>query len=106
MLVELRDHIGRNIATGKMESVGQCRVWIDGKPVGYIGWGIADKLILMKRYGPIEMKEIETKVAAMMERTVVSTTKPDVPAELLKPRDDEYGEEWQDDFDESGAIEE
>lgn len=87
MKVELREHIGRNIATGKPVKLPQYRVFIDGRASGFIGWK-AGKLCLTAKFGPIEREEITTQVSAMMKREVSTTKMPDVPPELLAPEEE------------------
>ena len=85
MEVELREHRGINIATGVDECLGQYRVFVDGRAVGFMGWGKSSKLSITTRVGPIERQEIAEKVSRLMMRDVQSSMMPDVPDDVMQP---------------------
>lgn len=99
MIVELREHIGTNIATGKPQKLSHYRVFVDGASVGFIGWHPGAKLLLTTRFGPLEREKIEGSVIDQLKRMVHSEMMPDVPAEVLSPKQDEGID--LDDFDQS-----
>ncbi len=37
MQIELRPHVGKNVATGLPVDLGQDRIFVDGQHVGYVG---------------------------------------------------------------------
>ena len=85
MKVELRKHVGRNVATGKEETLSQYRVFVDDRPAGFIGWHDDAELLLTTRFGPIEQQKISDLVSKELGRVCDSKQAPDVPEEMLKP---------------------
>lgn len=92
-MVELREHWGRNIATGKEVQFEQYRVFFNGRAVGFVGWG-SGRICLTERLGPIEQAAIERVVRERMDTDVTTSVLPEVPAGFL-----EREEEVDDDFD-------
>ena len=92
MNVELREHRGKNMATGKEVTLPQYQVFADGKRVGFLGWGDGKKICFSERIGPLEQRDVEAKVAALLQQpgaeevVMQSSIVPDVPPELLQPQ--------------------
>lgn len=92
MDVKVETLVMRSLANPKREvRPRQYRVRVDGMQAGFIGWDPGSKLMLHRRYSPIEVKEIEDKVKQQLflENEVQSEMPPDVPPELMKRPDDE-----------------
>ena len=89
MQVELRKHVGRNMATGKDETLKHYQVFADGVRVGFLGWGQGKKICFTELVTPLEQKDIEQKVRVLLESGGIicgemqSSLAPDVPPELL-----------------------
>ena len=91
MEVELRSHEGRNVITGETQTLPQYQVFVDNRRVGFMGWGVGSRICFVQKVGPVERKDIELKVATLLESVrcesgpVQSSVVPDVPDEVLNP---------------------
>lgn len=98
MDVTIEPFIGKSVATGQPVRYEQYRIRVDGKHAGYVGFAPNSPVLLTNRFGPVELKEIESKVAELLERDDVSTNQvPEVSEEML--RKPEEMEAIDDDFD-------
>ena len=100
MLVELRDHYGKEVAgRGRQVKLDQQRIFVDGRAVGFIGNRAENKPLLVERFPDHEIAEIERQVQAIRGGDLVEAKqKPDVPEEIMNPVEPE-GADF-DDFDE------
>jgi hypothetical protein len=96
MDVELRPHVGRNCATGAEVTLPQYQVVVDGRRLGFLGWGQGKKICFIERVGPLERVDIENKVAQLLKVTtagklhaITSVQAPDVPEHLLQTTTEE-----------------
>jgi hypothetical protein len=93
------DSMVKNLdGTTRAVKFDQYRVRVDRISVGYIGFAKGSKLQLFAKFSPVEIQQIESAVAVLVdEETVSSVSAPEVPAELLSNSEDEDFDE--DDFD-------
>ena len=90
MVVTLEEFVGLSCGNGRPVKFDQYRIRVDGVTAGYIGYQKGAKPMLIKKFGPIEITEIENQVANLMKRDPVPATQaPNVPPELLKTQDEE-----------------
>lgn len=94
-VVDLTAHKGRNMATGKEQTLPQYQVILDGQRVGFLGWGAGKKICFTERLSPIEQRDVETKVQEILkialgqDEMVASVVVPDVPPELLQDQSED-----------------
>lgn len=105
VIVELHPHVGKSVLSPKDNPIWQRfeqyvivvetdygRDW-----AGYIGTHSGAKAMLIKKYTPLEVKEIERQIAAILESgNIESVSRPDVPADFHL-QDDEPEEVIDDD---------
>ena len=94
MDIRLKEHRGRNIATGKEVYLGQYRIILDGRCIGYIRDKPGATVQLIERFSPIELEEITRQVQSMLPDAGAASMVPDVPIDALTTED-----EYIDDFD-------
>ena len=85
MNVELKEHIGKSMASNREVKNKQYRILVDGKHAGYVAFHDGAPICLTRRFGPIEKKEIESQVATLLPGKRKPTgMAPEVPEELMK----------------------
>ena len=95
MIVELKPHYGRNVATRQNIYLNQSRIFVDGRAVGFISDRPGAVPMLVERFAPLDVEEIERQVLAQGGSGKVKSV-PDVPAEMLEPVEEQITD---DDFD-------
>lgn len=78
MLVELRDHVAKNVITKKLTSLNQFKVYLDGKRVGFIGKHEGAKLCLVRQFDDMTRVELELQVGWQLGRNVSSVQAPSI----------------------------
>lgn len=95
--VAIEPFIGSCAATRKPVRFSQYRVRVDGLHAGLVGFHEGAKVLLSVNFSPLEIKEIEQKVAELMQVEAVSAKQYKEPPTGFYDKENE-GEEL-DDFD-------
>ena len=69
MNVQVVPHRGKDAATKREQYTGQYAIMIDGKLGGFIGEHDGARPMVIRRYSPLELKEIEDAVRRQLADT-------------------------------------
>lgn len=97
--VEIRPHVGTNLASGRQVDLGQERVYVDGRVIGYLSRrrGPQPRLVLIRTVPAADLvAAVEAVGAAYGSKVRVFGRAPDIPAEFLQEVDEEDDDQDED----------
>lgn len=89
LVATIEPFIGTGVISKQPVAFEQYRVRVNGMTSGYIGFAAGSKLCLIRKFGPVEIKELEQQVSKLLERETSATQVPDVPDDLRQQLKDE-----------------
>lgn len=92
MKVELADHVGKNVATGREVKFSQYRILVDGKLVGYKSWKSGTKIVFIGRLSPFDKEVVENEVSAMIAEDSEGVMPPDVSKEDVAEAEENHND--------------
>ena len=97
MEVSIKQTTGRGVRSGETVRFEQYTITVDSGLAGYIGFAPSCRCCLIRKFSPIEMKEIEDKVAKLVgQDSQPGVQAPDVPDEVRRMLNPDLGDELDD----------